>query len=115
MSDSIITRISSNAPMREPQDFEAPPPASVNKTKPEESARAFLDLIIDNTRDIPATRRVYTEAQHREARRRVFEEAVNHILLEDKHHPYHSFAQTQEGQAMREAIIEVLVESSLPT
>jgi len=79
----------------------------------QENSLSFLDLIVKTSRDHTLATKAYTKEQHHKARLRVFTEAVNKVLISDQNHPYRAFALTPEGKAMREAIIEIMVNSHL--
>lgn len=73
------------------------------------ATRAFLELIVDNNRDIPTPIRPLSLYQHRMARRRVFENIVS-STLNNPQHPFSGLS-TAMKQDMIEAITAELVES----
>jgi len=75
----------------------------------ESESRALIDFIVDQYRDIPQGHRLLSEAQHQEARRRVFRRLVSDTLSR----PGHPFAgiRGRMREDMIRAITEELVHS----
>ncbi len=91
--------------------------ASPVSVEPASSVDSFLDLIVSNNEDrkggLRAPSNSFTEAQHRAARRRVFETVVQRALQDNPNSPYRFYAVTPEGREMQEAIIQLLVDSPI--
>ncbi len=97
------------------QNIELPPVTVGSGNVPK--VDSFLDLVVSNNQDLKGVgvraSNPFTEAQHRLARRRVFETVVQQALQDNPNSPYRSFAMTPAGREMQEAIIQLLVDSPL--